>query len=57
MEVGAGFGTFCEEIKAKAFFGQIIAIEPIPALAESCREKSLKVIEKPFQICNVFDFR
>jgi hypothetical protein len=57
MEVGAGFGTFCEEIKAKAFFGQIIDIEPIPALAKSCRKKSLKVIEKPFQLCNDFDFR
>jgi len=46
MEVGAGFGTFCEEIKAKAFFDQIIAVEPTPSLAKSCRKKGLNVIEK-----------
>ena len=49
IDVGAGFGTFCEEIKKIGIFNKIIAIEPTHPLAETCRKKSLEVIEKPIE--------
>jgi len=49
LEVGAGFGTFCEEMRKQNYFRQIIAIEPTPELAKSCRSKGLRVIEMPVE--------
>ncbi len=49
LEVGAGFGTFCEEMQRSRVFQQVIAVEPTPDLAETCRRKGLQVIEKPIE--------
>ncbi len=49
MDVGAGFGTFCEEIKKTNFFNKVIAIEPTPDLAKTCRKRGLEVIEEPIE--------
>jgi 2-polyprenyl-3-methyl-5-hydroxy-6-metoxy-1,4-benzoquinol methylase/ribosomal protein S27E len=49
VDVGAGFGTFCEEIRERNIFKKIIAVEPTPYLAETCRKKNLEVIEKPIE--------
>lgn len=49
LEVGAGFGTFCEEIGKMDIFRRIIAVEPTPDLAETCRQRGLEVIEKPIE--------
>lgn len=49
MDVGAGFGTFCEEIKRKGIFERVIAVEPSASLAETCRSKGLEVIESPIE--------
>jgi len=49
VEVGAGFGTFCEEIRKMGTFGRIIAVEPTPDLAATCRQRGLEVIEKPIE--------
>ena len=49
MEVGAGFGIFCEEIKKAGFFDRVIGVEPTPDLAETCRKKGLEIIEKPIE--------
>ncbi|MFH1462593.1 MAG: class I SAM-dependent methyltransferase [bacterium] len=46
VDVGAGFGTFCEEAEKMKFFKKIIAVEPTPDLAKTCRKKGLEVIEK-----------
>lgn len=46
LEVGAGFGTFCEEMLSRNYFQRIIGIEPTPALAETCRSKGFEVIEE-----------
>ena len=46
LEVGSGFGTFCEELRSLNAFDEIIALEPTPDLAESCRKRGLEVIEK-----------
>lgn len=53
MEVGAGFGTFGEEIKALGLFGAYVAVEPTPDLAEICRRKGLDVIELPIEQVDV----
>jgi len=45
LEIGAAFGTFCVEIKARNYFKRIVAVEPTPNLAKTCREKGLEVIE------------
>jgi len=49
LDVGAGFGTFCEEVKKLAVFDKVIAVEPSHDLAETCRRKGLDVIEKPIE--------
>ena len=46
VEVGAGFGTFCGEMKKAGLFKRIIAIEPTPDLAATCRKRGLEGIEK-----------
>lgn len=45
LEVGAGFGTFCEEMLKTDFFKKVIAVEPGSALAESCRKAGIETIE------------
>lgn len=49
LEVGAGFGTFCEEVRQLGLFERIVAVEPTPSLAETCRRRGLEVIEKPIE--------
>ena len=49
LEVGAGFGTFCEEVLRLGTFRRVIAVEPVPDLAETCRRKGLEVIEEPIE--------
>jgi 2-polyprenyl-3-methyl-5-hydroxy-6-metoxy-1,4-benzoquinol methylase len=49
LEVGAGFGTFCEEARRLGLFRRIVAVEPTPDLARTCRERGLEVIERPVE--------
>ena len=49
FDVGAGFGTFCEEVKKTGLFRRVVAVEPAPGLAQTCRNKGLEVIEKPIE--------
>ncbi len=49
LEVGAGFGTFCEEIHSLEIFDRIIGVEPTPSLAETCRQKGIEIIALPFE--------
>ncbi len=49
VEVGAGFGTFCEEISKLGFIENVIAVEPTPGLAETCKKKGLNVINAPIE--------
>jgi 2-polyprenyl-3-methyl-5-hydroxy-6-metoxy-1,4-benzoquinol methylase/ribosomal protein S27E len=45
LEVGAAFGTFCEEIRRENLFEKIIAVEPTPELAQTCRQRGFDVRE------------
>src|SRR3546814_212048 len=49
VEVGAGYGLFCEEVAATGAFGRIVGIEPTPDLAGICRAKGMKGIEAPVE--------
>lgn len=49
VDVGAGYGTFVQEIKEKGLFEKIIAVEPARPLAETCRKRGLDVIELPIE--------
>ncbi|MEG6584985.1 class I SAM-dependent methyltransferase [Dendrosporobacter sp. 1207_IL3150] len=46
VEVGAGFGSFAEEMLHKQIFKEVSVIEPIAAFAHTCRNKGLQVIEE-----------
>ncbi len=46
LEIGAAFGTFCLEMKSRNYFKNIVAVEPTPNLAKTCRKKGLQVIEE-----------
>ncbi len=49
VEVGAAHGVFCEEVRKLGLFSRIVAIEPTPDLAASCRELGFETIEAPFE--------
>jgi 2-polyprenyl-3-methyl-5-hydroxy-6-metoxy-1,4-benzoquinol methylase/ribosomal protein S27E len=49
LEVGAGFGTFCEEVIRMGVFREVIAVEPTPDLAATCIGKGLHVIAQPIE--------
>jgi 2-polyprenyl-3-methyl-5-hydroxy-6-metoxy-1,4-benzoquinol methylase len=49
LEVGAGFGTFCEEVGRTGLFRRVIAVEPTPDLAATCRGRGLEVSNKPIE--------
>jgi SAM-dependent methyltransferase len=55
LEIGAGFGTFCEEIKSRNIFDRVIALEMTPALAASCRGRGLDVLEQPVESLSIPD--
>ncbi len=46
VDIGAGYGSFCELAKESDFFQDVIAIEPSPYLIESLKSKRIIVIEK-----------
>lgn len=52
LEVGAGFGLFCEEMVKTDYFERVVALEPTPYLADDCRQRRLEVVEKPVEQVN-----
>lgn len=55
LEIGAGFGTFCVELKSRNLFKRVVAVEPTPDLAETCRQKGLEVIQDVIENINFND--
>ena len=54
VDVGAGFGGFCELLKKKNF-EKVTAIEPNVALANSCAVKGINTICEPYEDVNFDD--
>lgn len=51
VDVGAGFGTFAREVQDRGVFGQVIALEPTPDLAATCRSRGLTTVESGIDQC------
>ena len=49
IEVGAAHGVFCDEARKLGLFSRIVAIEPVPEFAETCRQLGFETIEAPFE--------
>jgi 2-polyprenyl-3-methyl-5-hydroxy-6-metoxy-1,4-benzoquinol methylase len=46
VEVGAGFGTFCQLARECGRFRRVIAVEPTPEMAEACRRRGVEVLAR-----------
>lgn len=53
LEIGAGFGTFGQEVLRLSAFRRFVAVEPTPHLAATCRSRGLEVIESPIEKVNL----
>lgn len=53
LDVGAGYGTFCEEVAKEGYFEEIIAVEPSESLAATCVKKGLQVINQPIEATTI----
>ena len=49
LEIGAAFGTYCEAIRDLNYFKEIIAVEPTPGLAKTCRDKGFNTLEETIE--------
>jgi uncharacterized metal-binding protein (TIGR02443 family) len=49
IDVGAGAGTFCEEMLKDKAFASVVAVEPTPDLAALCRGRGVEVIQLPVE--------
>lgn len=50
LEIGAAFGTFCTEVASHKMFERIVALEPTPDLAATCRERGFEVAETSIEL-------
>lgn len=57
VDIGAGYGSFCELAKKSGFFQDVIAIEPAPPLVKSLKRKNIYVIEKFMEQVTKSDFK
>lgn len=49
LEVGAAFGTYCDALRDESFFDRIVAVEPTPGLAQTCRDKGFETHENTIE--------
>ena len=49
LEIGSGYGTFCDLAQSSGRFKSVTAVEPTPEMAQACRERGLQVISKRFE--------
>jgi 2-polyprenyl-3-methyl-5-hydroxy-6-metoxy-1,4-benzoquinol methylase/Zn ribbon nucleic-acid-binding protein len=45
VDAGAGFGTFCEEIRNQRIFQRVLCVEASPDMAAACKTKGLEVMQ------------
>ncbi|MFZ0034207.1 MAG: class I SAM-dependent methyltransferase [Sedimentisphaerales bacterium] len=53
LDIGAGYGTLCEELIALNIFKEVFAMEPSVYLSDVCRRKGLNVIESTIEGMNL----
>lgn len=46
LEIGAGYGSFCEEMSTRGLWQRVVGIEPTPQLAAHCRAQGLAIEER-----------
>ena len=56
LEVGAAFGTFCEEVRQLQRFDNVVAVEPTTGLAETCRQRGFETRESFIEEIDERDF-
>lgn len=56
VDVGAGFGTFCEIMMRTGQFRKVIAVEPCQELAESCRSHGVETLAGAIEEIDLEDF-
>lgn len=56
VDVGAGFGTFCEIMMGTGQFRRVIAVEPCQELAESCRSHGVETLAGAIEEIDLEDF-
>ena len=49
VDVGAAFGTFCQAALEAGLAREVVALEPTPDLAATCRRRGLEVIESALE--------
>ncbi|MBC3899064.1 methyltransferase domain-containing protein [Acetobacterium malicum] len=49
VDVGAGYGTFCEVLKELNGFERVVAVESSIGLAETCKHKGIETINKQIE--------
>ncbi len=49
VEVGAGYGLFCEAVRERNLFSHVTAVEPTPSLAEVCRQRGLETLNASYE--------
>lgn len=49
LEIGAAFGTFCEEMRLRKYFKRVVALEPTPSLADILRNKGIETVESNYE--------
>jgi 2-polyprenyl-3-methyl-5-hydroxy-6-metoxy-1,4-benzoquinol methylase len=49
IDVGAAFGTFAAELRDRAGFARVVALEPTPDLARTCRQRGFETIQRPLE--------
>jgi 2-polyprenyl-3-methyl-5-hydroxy-6-metoxy-1,4-benzoquinol methylase len=49
LEIGAGFGTFCDVAQRSGRFRRVLAVERTPEMADACRSRGIEVLNKPIE--------
>ena len=49
MEVGPGYGTFCNLANKSKFFSSVVAVEPSPEGAANCKKKKIYVYQETIE--------
>lgn len=49
VEIGAGYGLFCDAVQEQNLFSHVTAVEPTPSLAKVCRQRGLETLNASYE--------